>query len=494
VKIEISKEIPVKKQDISKNIIAPPQLLDDSNIWKNTWDFLINNNLENSEINKKHNSKHNNSKHRLFSLNESELTEEDKKIDERTKRWEVVWFVSNVDVSALVDQIIWDAVRSRTSDIHMEPFEKFIWIRLRIDWEFYEYRNFDIEYAKLILTRIQILAWLKIDQLRIPQDWKINMWLIDWKRIDLRVSTLPTVYWNKIVIRILEKETKVKTLADLGYDHYAIKKINRNLERTYWMVLMSWPTWSWKSTTLFAMLSKYDPFKYNISTLEDPVEYFLEWANQSQINVDAGFDFSDWLRSLVRQDPDIIMLWEVRDNITTKLSIQSAITGHLVFSTVHANSAATTIQRLMNMWADPFLVASALNLVVSQRLVRRICKNCAEKYTPNKKQLQSISWVLENLEEWEEPNFMRWVWCEECNWSWYHWRLAIYETLEVTPRIEKIITDTWWIAQDIEKAAVDEWMITIKENWIVEAMKWNTTLEEVLIAVDDQWINNDITD
>ena len=476
VDIQISKEIPVKT-DVSENIIAPPpQAPMQNNVQTGVvWD------VSQQSIHKK-----------VLSLKESKLTEEDKKIDERTQRWEIVWFVPNVDITALVDQIIWDAVRSRTSDIHIEPFEKFLWIKLRIDWEFYEYRNFDIQYAKLILTRIQVLAWLKIDQLRIPQDWKINMWVIDWKRIDLRVSTLPTVYWNKIVIRILEKETKIKTLADLGYDHYSIQKINRNLNRTYWMILMSWPTWSWKSTTLFAMLSKYDPFKYNISTLEDPVEYFLEWVNQSQINVDAGFDFPDGLRSLVRQDPDIIMLWEVRDNITTKLSIQSAITWHLVFSTVHANSASTTIQRLMNMWADPFLVASALNLVVSQRLVRRVCSQCAQEYIPTDKQMQSIQEIVDKIEDKEEICFMKWVWCEHCNWSGYHWRLAIYEILEVTPKIEKIITDTWWIAQDIEKVAVEEWMITIKEHWVLEAMKWLTTLEEILIAVDDQGINNDV--
>jgi len=188
------------------------------------------------------------------------------------------------------------------------------------------------------------------------------------------------------------------------------------------------------------------------------------------------------------------MLWEVRDNITTKLSVQSAITWHLVFSTVHANSASTTIQRLMNMWADPFLIASALNVIVSQRLVRKVCPHCAQKYTPTKSQLNSISWVLKHLKEWEKPNFVKWTWCSECNWSWYHWRLAIYEVLEITPKIEKVITETKWIAQDIEKAAIEDWMLTIKENWILEAMRWKTTLEEVLIAVDDQGINNDVSE
>jgi len=427
-----------------------------------------------------------------ISLSASETTEEDSSIDPRTPRWEVTAFVKNVDISALVDQFFNDAVASRTSDIHIEPFENFLWIRFRIDWEFYEYRNFATEYWKLLLTRIQILAWLKIDQLRAPQDWKISAWIIAGKRIDMRVSTLPTIYWNKVVIRILEKENKIKTLPDLGYDHDSIKIIKRNLNRTYWMILMSWPTWSWKSTTLFWMLSKYDPFKYNISTLEDPVEYFIDWANQSQINPEVGFDFSDWLRSLVRQDPDIIMLWEIRDNTTTKLAVQAAITGHLVFSTVHANTASTTVQRLMNMWADPFLVASALNLVISQRLVRRNCKYCVQPYNPPKKQLESIKNITNRLDKNSHTNFHKWVWCDQCHWSWYLGRIAIYEILEITPWIEKVISETWWIWQKIEEVAVKEWMITIKENWVIEAMKWNTTLEEILIAVDDQWINNDI--
>lgn len=429
-----------------------------------------------------------------ISLSESEVTQEDTKIDSRTKRWEIVSFVENVDITALVDQFFNDAVASRTSDIHIEPFENFMAVRFRVDWEFYEYRNFAIEYAKLILTRIQVLAWLKIDQLRIPQDWKINAWIIGWKRIDMRVSTLPTIYWNKIVIRILEKENQIKTLPELWYDHKSIQIIKRNLNRTYWMILMSWPTWSWKSTTLFWMLSKYDPFKYNISTLEDPVEYYIEWANQSQINPEVWFDFADWLRSLVRQDPDIIMVWEIRDNVTTKLAVQAAITGHLVFSTVHANTASTTIQRLMNLWADPFLVASALNLVISQRLVRRNCPHCSQAYEPPKKQLDLIKGILNRLDDKSVPHFKKWVWCEKCNWSWYLGRIAIYELLEVTKEIEKVIAETWWIWQKIQEVAIKQWMITIKENWVIEAMRWNTTLEEVLIAVDDKWINNDIKD
>lgn len=416
-------------------------------------------------------------------------TQEDIQIEERTQRWEIIPFVQNVDIAWLVQQIFNDAVNSRTSDIHIEPFEKFLSIRFRIDWEFYEYRNFSPEYSKLILTRMQVLAWLKIDQLRTPQDWKINAWIISWKRIDMRVSTLPTIYWNKIVIRILEKDNTIKTLVDLWYNHKDIQIIKRNLERTYWMILMSWPTWSWKSTTLFAMLSKYDPFKKNISTLEDPVEYYIEWANQCQVNPEIWFDFADGLRSLVRQDPDIIMVWEIRDNTTAKLATQAAITWHLVFSTVHANTASTTVQRLINMWADPFLIADALNIIVAQRLIRKNCPYCKKSYEINKKQLDAINPIIEKLDEKSrnQINFMKWEWCNNCHWLWFLWRIAIYEILEVTQEIKQVIIEKDWIWQEIEKVAVSLWMTKMKENWIIKAMLWETTLEEALLVTDSWW-------
>lgn len=407
-------------------------------------------------------------------------------VDERTQRGEIVGFVRNVDISQLVDQIIQDAVGSRTSDIHIEPFDSFLSVRFRIDGEFYEYRNFDTQYSPLILTRIQVQAWLKIDQLRIPQDWKINAWIIHWKRIDLRVSTLPTIYGNKVVIRILEKENTVKTLDQLGYTNAAIKVIMKNLDRTFGMVLMSWPTGSWKSTTLFAMLSKYDPFKYNISTLEDPVEYFIEGANQSQVNPEIGFDFSDWLRSLVRQDPDIIMVGEIRDAVTAKLATQAAITGHLVFSTVHANTSAWTVQRLMNMGADPFLVADALNLIVSQRLIKKNCPNCASKYDPSEKELQFMEYMIQKLDlaSRSKINFARGVGCDNCHGSWYLWRIAIYEILEITPSLRKIIIDSNWLAQEIHAQAIKEGLVPIKDNGILKVLIWETSIQEVMIATD----------
>lgn len=420
------------------------------------------------------------------SFDEMTPTQEDMQIDDRTARWEIIPFIQNVDIAWLVQQIFNDAVASRTSDIHIEPYENFLSIRFRIDGEFYEYRNFSKEYSKLILTRVQVLAWLKIDQLRVPQDGKINAWIIQWKRIDMRVSTLPTIYWNKIVIRILEKDNTIKTLADLWYTHKDIQLIRKSLDRPFWMILMSWPTGSWKSTTLFAMLSKYDPFKKNISTLEDPVEYYIEWANQCQVNPEIWFDFADWLRSLVRQDPDIIMVWEIRDNVTAKLATQAAITGHLVFSTVHANTASTTVQRLINMWADPFLIADALNVVIAQRLIRKVCPYCKKAYEPTKKQLEIIKPIFDKLDEKSKTNaiFVKWEWCNNCHWLWFLWRVAIYEILEVTPEIKQVIIEKEWIWQEIEKVAVKNWLITMRENWIIKAMQGETTLEEALLVTD----------
>ncbi len=241
-----------------------------------------------------------------------------------------------------------------------------------------------------------------------------------------------------------------------------------------------------KSTTLMWMLSTFDPSKHNISTLEDPVEYFLPWVNQSQVQPDIGYDFPEWLRTLVRQDPDIIMVWEIRDNITAKLAINAAITGHLVFSTVHANSASSTIQRLINMDVDNFLITSAVNLILSQRLVRTICPHCKEPFAPDSKTLEKVKKSLKNV-PWVDINnlqFSKWKWCDKCKWQWYKWRMAIYELLEITEEIIDVIVEQHWIADDIQEVAVKQWMITIEQNWFLAALWWKTTLEEVLIASD----------
>lgn len=398
---------------------------------------------------------------------------------------QVVPFQQGVDIIKLVNDMFESALAQGASDIHIEPFEPFLTVRFRIDGDFHEYFNFATEYAESILTRIEVLAGLKLDKNRLPQDGKISFHSQNGVRVDMRVSTFPTMYGNKVCIRLLVKEDSVKTLQSLGYDERSLQIIQKNLERTYGMVLMTGPTGSGKSTTLFAMLSSFNPREYNISTLEDPIEYFIPGANQSQVNAEIGYDFPDGLRTLVRQDPDIIMVGEIRDKVTASLAVNAAITGHLVFSTLHANTASATIQRLMNMDVDHFLVASALNLIVSQRLVRRICPHCKTSFTPDERTLANVRSSLEHV-----PNaptqieFFRGNGCDACKGTGYKGRVAIYELLEVTPEISKVIIEKQGVAEEIEKVAVSQGMVTIKQNGILAALKGETTLEEVLLASD----------
>ena len=399
---------------------------------------------------------------------------------------EIVAYEEGVDIIKLVNDVFVQALNLRASDIHIEPFEKLLAIRFRIDGEFVKYMDFDPGYSGSILTRIEVLAGLKIDKNRLPQDGKISF-EDTGRRVDMRVSTFPTMHGDKVVIRLLLKDGGIKTIKDLGYENYAAEIIEKNLKRTYGMVLMTGPTGPGKSTTLFAMLSSYDPFKYNISTLEDPIEYFIPGVNQSQVNPEIGYDFPDGLRSLVRQDPDIIMVGEVRDKVTASLAVNAAITGHLVFSTLHANSATGTVQRLMNMGVDPFLVVSALNLIVSQRLVRKICPQCRKEFLPDDQTLERVRLEMANIPGMKQNPFIfyKGMGCSLCKESGYIGRIAIYELLELNQDIAHAIIDKAGVAEEVEKIAVEkQGMVTIKQNGILAALKGETTLEEVLIASD----------
>jgi type II secretory ATPase GspE/PulE/Tfp pilus assembly ATPase PilB-like protein len=248
------------------------------------------------------------------------------------------------------------------------------------------------------------------------------------------------------------------------------------------MILAAWPTGSWKSTTLFWLLKNFNPLEYNISTLEDPVEYQMPFVNQSQVKPEIWYTFWTWLRALVRQDPDIIMVWEIRDKETANLWVESALTWHLVFSTIHTNSATWTIQRLINMWVEPFLIASALKMVISQRLWKRICPYCKTEKKLNEYELKKVREILWNIfdkKDLENPVFYYWVGCEKCNNTWYKWRMWFHEVLKLTDSLEPLILnkDT---AQDMEKVAIKEWMITIVQDALIKALMGQTTLEEAL--------------
>lgn len=382
----------------------------------------------------------------------------------------------------LVNDIFLNALWKRASDIHIEPNEKELLIRYRIDWAFIKYKSFELSQKDSILARIKIMSFLRIDEHRLPQDWKISYKLFAGKTIDMRVSVIPTIYWEKCVIRILKKDSEAPQLKDLWIMPYNMIKIEKHLKDNYGMILAVWPTWSWKSTTLFSLLSQFDPEQKNISTLEDPVEYRIQWVNHTQINPIIDFTFARWLRSLLRQDPDIIMVWEIRDEETAKLAVEASITWHIVFSTIHTNSAVHTIQRIINLWVDPLLITSSLRMIISQRLARKLCPHCKQKYKASDKIkdffVKNIWKYMKDKENIELYKSKEW-WCEYCNYTWYKWRTWFYEVLEMTEWLEKLILNNSSRIQ-LEIQAIWDGMVPIKQDWLIKVLLWETSIEELL--------------
>ena len=391
----------------------------------------------------------------------------------------------DTQIIEIVNDIFLKAMTKQASDIHIEPREKKVQVRFRVDWNFVKYKDLDIKYRDPLIARLKIMAYLRIDEHRKPQDWKISYKLFWWKTVDMRVSIIPTIYWEKVVIRILKKNSKPPKLSDLGILPYNMVKIKKHLKDPYWMILAVWPTWSGKSTSLFALLSQYNSEEKNISTLEDPVEYRIPWVNHTQINPSIDFNFARWLRSLLRQDPDIIMVWEIRDEETAKLAIEASITWHIVFSTLHTNSAAHTIQRLVNLWIDPLLISSSLRVIISQRLARKLCPVCKESYIPNEKIKSYIVWkVWRYIKNKSELKLYKAHdgWCSKCNNTGYKWRIWLYEVLEMTDKIEELILKNASRIQ-IEIQAIWDWMVPIKEDALLKVVLWETSLEEVLAVL-----------
>lgn len=386
------------------------------------------------------------------------------------------------EVINIVNDIFLNSMKSKASDIHIEPREKSVNIRFRVDWNFIDYKTVDLYLRDSIIARIKIMSYLRIDEHRLPQDWKIAYKLFWWKSIDMRVSIIPTIYWEKCVIRLLKKDDKPPELKDLWIMPYNMVKIKKHLQDNYWMILAVWPTGSWKSTTLFSLLSQFNPKEKNISTLEDPVEYRINWVNHTQINPAINFTFAKWLRSLLRQDPDIIMVWEIRDEETSKLAVEASITWHIVFSTIHTNSATHTIQRLVNLWVDPLLISSSLRMIISQRLARKLCVHCKIAYKPNDKIRDYIVWkVWKYMKDREDLTLYKAndIWCDMCNHKWYNWRVWLYEVLEMTDKLEVLMLKNASRLQ-LEIQAIWDGMIPIKEDWLLKAVLWETSIEEIL--------------
>jgi len=393
--------------------------------------------------------------------------------------------IREAPIAKIVETLLTFALKSRASDIHIEPQEDRTRVRYRIDGILHEKLVLPKRVHEALISRIKILSRMKIDERRLPQDGRFSFRA--GEEVDLRISSLPTVHGEKIVMRLLKKSAKVPQLPDLGLRGRALKNLEDAILVPHGIILITGPTGSGKTTTLYSILSKISTPRVNIITLEDPVEYEIPGVNQVQINPQAGLTFASGLRSFLRQDPNIIMVGEIRDRETTDLAIQASLTGHLVFSTLHTNSASGALPRLLDMQAEPFLLASSMTAVVAQRVARRICEHCREEYTPPPEVVQDIKKVLGSLyDAWLKsrppstpPSLHRGKGCTECSDTGYSGRIAIFEVMPVSEKIGRLILERS-PAGVIEKMALEEGMILMKQDGYLKVLEGITSIEEVL--------------
>jgi len=389
--------------------------------------------------------------------------------------------LNEAPIAKIVATILEFAVKGRASDIHIEPEENRTKVRYRIDGILQEKLSLPKTIHEALVSRIKILSEMKIDEKRIPQDGRFN-YSIDNEEVDLRVSTLPTINGEKVVMRLLKKTGGIPSLTELGLRGLQLKDLENSILKPYGIILITGPTGSGKTTTLYSILSKLNKPGVNIVTLEDPVEYQIPGINQVQINPQAGLTFATGLRAFLRQDPNIILVGEIRDKETTQLAIQAALTGHLVFSTLHTNDSATAIPRLIDLGAEPFLVSSVLNASVAQRIVRKVCPYCKYTYQPDNLIIENIKAVLSDLFPKsldKKLSLSKGKGCHECNQTGYLGRIAIFEVLKVTPSINKLIIQHQ-SAKEIENTAKKEGLITMKQDGYLKVIDGITTIEEVL--------------
>ena len=388
--------------------------------------------------------------------------------------------VEDAPIVKLVNVIITQAVNDRASDIHIEPNEKDVRVRYRIDGVLHEVMRSPKNIQSGIISRLKIMADINIAERRIPQDGRVSA-VIGGKAVDLRVATLPTVFGEKVVMRILDKSTALLRLADLGFLPQSMESYEKSYRKPYGTILVTGPTGSGKSTTLYATLNILNEESKNVITVEDPVEYRLNGINQVQVNAKAGLTFAAALRSILRSDPDIVLVGEIRDRETATIAIEAALTGHLVLSTLHTNDAATTPQRLVEMGVEPFLVGSALDCIVAQRLARRLCEKCKESYTPDRTELEAVGWSWED-DQGELPDIHRPVGCQACGKTGYHGRFAIHEVMPVSEEIERIIVERGH-SEDVKKVAVAQGMLTLRQAGLIQVRSGMTSVEEILRVV-----------
>lgn len=420
-------------------------------------------------------------------------------------------------IAQTVNLIIEYAIRSSASDIHIEPRENYVIVRYRVDGVLREANKLPKKVHGALVSRIKILSNLKIDERRAPQDGRFKI-QVGTNMYALRVSTLPITEGEKVVMRILNEGSQAATLEELGYWGLSLDSVNKSIKQPHGMILVTGPTGSGKSTSLFSVLSLLNKPAVNISTIEDPVEYKIPGANQTQVNPKAGMTFAAGLRALLRQDPNIIMVGEIRDSETSSLAVQAALTGHLVFATLHTNNAATCLPRLLDMGIEPFLIASTVRAVVGQRLVRRLCVDCREEVAPDAATLKQIAEifgtenasVMKRVHQLEEQALAGGIGkansgksqtdttklsttdskitklykmhdggCESCGHVGYRGRMGIYEVLDNSPEIQKLIVANA-TSDQIQQQGMKESMVTMQLDGFIKALRGQTTIEEIL--------------
>jgi len=390
--------------------------------------------------------------------------------------------VDDAPIVRYVNLLVLQALNERASDIHVEPTAENLRIRYRIDGVLHDISTAPRAIAAAVTTRLKVMSDMNIAEHRLPQDGRISL-TVGSRSIDLRIATLPTIYGEKVVMRVLDKSNIVLGFEDLGFDDDLLTIYRGVYTKPYGTILVTGPTGSGKTTTLYATLAALNSPEKNIITVEDPVELRLKGINQVQLNLKAGLNFAAALKSILRSDPDIVLVGEIRDKETAMISIEAALTGHLVLATLHTNDSASTPMRLVEMGMEPYLVTSALSAALAQRLARRLCVHCREPYEPTEAEIVAVGWTPEELfAERPDPVLYRAVGCSACSTTGYLGRKALLELLVVTESIEHLIIEGG-TADDIHRLAVEQGMVTLRQSGLRKAFEGETTLEEVLRVV-----------
>ena len=384
-------------------------------------------------------------------------------------------------VVTLVNAILADAAKRRASDIHIEPYEKVFRVRFRVDGVLHEIMNPPLRLKNPLVSRLKVMAGLDIAERRLTQDGRIKLKMGMSGEMDIRVSVLPTLFGEKVVMRLLDKSNLQLDMAKLGFDPAALKDFQEAIRKPYGMILITGPTGSGKSTTLYSALTELNKTDVNISTAEDPVEYNLMGINQVQVKEQIGLNFASCLRSFLRQDPDIIMVGEVRDLETAQIAVKAALTGHLVLSTLHTNDAPSTIDRLINMGVEPFLLTSSINIIAAQRLVRRICDNCKEPVDVNAEGLINLG--VDPAEIGSGFQTSHGAGCTGCNGTGYRGRLAIYEIMVMHESLKELVL-RGASAAEIKREAVKLGMSTLRMSALQKVREGFTTIDETIRVTD----------